>query len=77
MIRCRRIKSVKANRVEYDNELNPNMENVAFTPIGKAMSKTKTTIMNTFPDSGCEQTLISEDLIKLMELVLENDKKPI
>ena len=33
--------------------------------------------MAAFPDSGCEQTLISEDLIKPMGLVLENDKKPI
>ena len=54
VVRCRRIKSVKANRVEYDNELTPNMKNVAFTPLGKVKSKTKTktTIMDAFPDSG-------------------------
>ena len=77
VVRCRKIKSVKANRVEYDNELTPNMKNVALTPLGKVKSKTKTktTIMDAFPDSGWEQTLISEDLIKPMGLVLENDKK--
>ena len=53
------------------------MKNVAFTPLGKVKSKTKTTIMDAFPESGCEQTLISEDLIKPMGLILEKDKKPI
>ena len=49
MIRCRRL---KAARVEYDMEPTPNMEDVAFTPIGKG--KFKTTIREAFPDSGCE-----------------------
>ena len=61
--------------VEYDMESTQDMEDVAFTPLGK--SKAKSTIRNAFPDSGCEQSLISEDLIKSMGLVLENKKKRI
>ena len=53
------------------------MKDKAFTPLGKAKYKTMTTIREAFPDSGCEQTLISEDLVKVMGLVVENDKKRI
>ena len=72
IVRCRRLRSTK---VEYDMEPNPNMEGVAFTLLGK--KKSKTMVMKAFPDTGYEQSLISEDLVKTMGLVLENDKKPI
>ena len=65
VVRCRRLRTAKAMEVEYHMESTQNMEDVAFTPLGK--SKAKTTVRNAFPDSGCEQSLISEDLIKPMD----------
>ena len=62
--------------VDYNMESTQDMEDVAFNQLGK--SKAETTVRNAFPDSGCKQSLISEeDLIKPMGLVLENKKKRI
>merc|ERR1712020_617137 len=48
------------------------MQDVRINPID---TKGKATIMDAFPDTGCQQSLIAEDLIGTCGLILETHKK--
>ena len=46
------------------------MENVKVEPIAEN-KKTKPTTMETFPDLGCQETLVSADLVNYLGLFLD------
>ena len=52
----------KAAKVHDDSAPTPSLEDVTITTMGR--SKAKTMIMKAFPDSRCEQSMISLDLLK-------------
>ena len=56
------------------------MENVKVESIvtgkdKKQMKKTRPTIMEIFPDSGCQETLVSGDLVGHLGLILDQRRK--
>ena len=76
--RAGRVKVVMVKRVSAkvkdDSEPTPLMQNVRINPID-AKGKGKAPTMDAFPDTGCQQSLISEDLIGTCGLILDTHKK--
>ena len=68
---CRQIAS---DTILDDSDLIPMMENVIVEPIAKG-KKTKPKITETFPDSGCQETLVSANLVDYLVLVLDKRRK--
>ena len=50
------------------------MKDVKIEPINEKMNA-KTTLRETFPDSGCQETLVSADLMDYLRLELDRRKK--
>ena len=68
---CRRIASTT---VIDNSDPIPMMENVKVEPIAEN-KKTKPTTMETFPDSGCQETLVLANLVDYLGLVLDAQRK--
>ena len=68
---CRQIAS---NAVQDDSDPIPMMKDVNIEPIAQKMN-TKPTTMETFPDSGCQEMLVSADLVDYIGLVLDRRRK--
>ena len=63
-------------REEFDESLTPNMTDLIFKPLGcnDQALKTKTS-HNSFPNIGCEQLLVTQDLSEAMGIELEQATK--
>ena len=74
--RINRVKVVQCKRTSTkvidDSEPTPLMENVEVKPID---GKDKPSIIEVFPDTGCQQSIVSEDLIDACGLVLDRSKR--
>ena len=71
VVNCRRV----ATKVHDDSDPIPMME-VQIDSIGKKkMKKTRPTTMEVFPDTGCQQSLVSEDLVGHCGLKLDESRK--
>ena len=71
-------RKVASTKVVDDSDPIPMMENVKVEAIvtdKKQMKKTRPTTMEIFPDSGCQETLISEDLVGHLGLILDQQRK--
>ena len=68
---CRRIVSTA---VHDDSDLIPMMKDVKIKPINENMNA-KPTVMEMFPDSGCQETLVSADLMDYLGLDLDKERK--
>ena len=69
VVRCNRAKVAK---VIDDSEPTPMMEDVKIKPID---GKDKPSIMEVFPDTGCQQSIISQDSIKASGLKLDRSRR--
>ena len=68
VVNCKRV----ATKVQDDSEPTPLMKGVKIKPIG---GKHKAVAVDTFPDTGCQQSLVSEDLMSACGLQLDRTKK--
>ena len=64
-------------KVPFDDCPTPNMENVKFKALGKAKSNSKPKIHSAYPDTGAEQSMVSEDLLETLGLNLETSTKAV
>ena len=65
----------KRGRVQDDSEPTPLMKDVKIRPFKTNQGLGKTITLDVFPDTGCQQTLVAEDLISACGLVLDQTKK--
>ena len=65
----------KRARVQDDSEPTPLMKDVKIRPFKTNQGLGKTTTLDVFPDTGCQQTLVAEDLVSACGLVLDQTKK--
>ena len=74
--RLNRVEVVQCKRtytkVIDDSAPTPLMENVEVKPID---GKDRPSIMDVFPDTGCQQSIVSEDLIDACGLILDRSKR--
>lgn len=63
--------SIKAQNVDFNNLQTPTMKDVAFMPLGKA--KPRKVTLQAYPDTGAEQSMVSQDLVKKMCLVVDEN----
>ena len=63
--------------VPFDDCPTPNMENVKFKALGKAKSNLKPKVHSAYPDTGAEQSMVSEDLLETLGLNLETSTKAV
>ena len=68
VVQCKRT----STKVIDDSEPTPLMENVEVKPIN---GKNKPSIIEVFPDTGCQQSIVSEDLIDACGLILDRSKR--
>ena len=68
---CRRITSTT---VYDDSDPIPVIKDVKIEPVNKKMNA-KPTLRETFPDSGCQETLVSADLMDYLGLDLDKERK--
>ena len=61
-------------KVSFDDRQTPNMENVQFRALGEARPGSWQT-HSAFPDTGAEQSMISEDLLETLGLDMEPASK--
>ena len=69
-------RKVASTKVVDDSDPIPMMKNVKVESIvtgknKKRMKKTRPTTMEIFPDSGCQESLVSEDLVGHLGLILD------
>ena len=62
-------------RVQDDSEPIPLMKDVKIRPFKTNQGLGKTTTLDVFPDTGCQQTLVAEDFVSTCGLVLDQTKK--
>ena len=65
----------KRARVQDDSEPTLLMKDVKIWPYKTNRGLGKTTTLHVFPDTGCQQTLVAEDLVSACGLVLDQTKK--
>ena len=68
VVQCKRT----STKVIDDSEPTPLMENVEVKPIN---GKNKPSIIEVFPDTGCQQSIVAEDLIDACGLILDRSKR--
>ena len=64
-------------KVPFDDCPTPNMENVHFKALGKARPGSRPKTHSAYPDTGAEQSMVSEDLLETLGLNLEPAKKAV
>merc|ERR1711893_128928 len=64
-------------KVPFDNCPTPNMENVQFKALGKARPGSRPRTHSAYPDTGAEQSMVSEDLLETLGLNLEPARKAV
>ena len=65
----------KRARVQDDSEPTPLMKDDKIRPFKANQGLGKTTKLDVFPDTGCQQILVAEDLESACGLVLDHTKK--
>ena len=61
-------------KVPFDDRPTPNMENVTFRAMGKSSNPK---VLSAYPDTGAEQSMVSEDLVETLGLNLESATKAV
>ena len=61
-------------KVPFDDRPTPNMENVTFRAMGKSSNPQ---VLSAYPDTGAEQSMVSEDLVETLGLNMEPSTKAV